>query len=352
MHVPSSLQRVINVKNVLIAALLWVATLLPGWAQLPGRGFSVANIVEQRDRKTARQQGEEALNAGDVPSAVRQLERWVEAVPTDYDGALLLAKAYGRAGRVADSSLAARLAANIGKPDQFPAVYMPQRRYGRYRIHYPNGYSPLRRYRLVVLLHGNGNTSELMLNWGKTLGLDNCILVAPDAPYLKVRESFASFKERFSAAGDGNGMPDTMSADVITLSAEWYHDVVKDARQRLNVSLDKPLLVGFSQGGFYAHVMATRFPETFVGIVSVCGSMYPEGRVIERYDRLRTFGIDVMVAHGRLDDVVPFQTAQLIVGALETAKVNTVFVPFDGKHWPTAEANSAIRQWIVERTKP
>lgn len=333
----------------LLCATLLAA--LPLAAQLPDRGFSVHALLEQRERKTARQLGEEALVAGDVERAIRHLERWIDAAPTDADGAVALARAYGRAGRVADSAAAMRLATLQGKSDGFPAVYIPQRRFGRYRVYYPNGYSPQRRYRLVVLLHGNGNTSELMLSWGKTLALDNCILVAPDAPYLKVKESFAAFRERYSAAGEGNGMPDSLAADVVSLSAEWYHDVVKDARQRLSVTLDKPLLVGFSQGGFYAHVLATRFPETFAGIVSICGSMYPEGKVIERYDRLRTYGIDVLVAHGRQDDVVPFQTAQLIVGALETARVNHVFVPFDGKHWPTAEANAAIRQWIIDRTK-
>ncbi len=320
-------------------------------AQLPQQEFNLGTILEQRERKTARQLGEEALNSGDAERAVRLLERWIEAAPTDSEGALILARAYGRAGRTADSVLAMRLANMNGKSDQFPAMYIPQRRFGRYRVHYPPGYTTQRRYRLVVLLHGNGNTSELMLNWGKTLALDNCILVAPDAPYLKVKESLGTMRERYSAANDGHGMPDSMAADVMTLSAEWYHDVVKDARQRLNVTLDKPLLVGFSQGGYYAHMLATRFPETFAGIVSICGSMYPEGRVLERYDRLRTYGIDVMVAHGRLDDIVPFQTAQLIMGALETAKVNAVFVPFDGKHWPTAEANAAIRQWIIDRTK-
>jgi len=372
-------------KRVFLLVLVTLGSAYQIVAQLPSNDFSLPALLSQRERRASVSVAEDFIRKREYASAIPLLERWIAASPNDPDAAVHLARCYARTGRANECSMALQLAVANGlndvevairhpdfdslrgsvpfrtfveqtrlrKNDMFPAIVIPQRRFGKYRVYYPPGYTQAngKRYRLVVLLHGNGHNSEFMLSWGRGLGLDNCILVCPDAPYVKIRESITSFRDRYSAAAEGFGVPDSMMPDIVTLSSAWYQDVVKDAQQRFPVTLDKPVIIGFSQGGYYAHVVGTRYPETYGGIVSVCGSMYPEGKVLERYDKLRTYGVDVLVAHGRQDDVVPFQTAQLILGALESSKVNVVFVPFEGKHWPTPEVNAAIRQWIIERVK-
>lgn len=345
-------------------------------------GVDLGDLLRSGDRRTLRVQAEELITKNnDFRGALPLLERWIEAAPSDADGAYLLARCYTNLGRYGDAVLAARLAVENGLANagilmsstefeplrsrkdyhtlvdamrsreqadrQFPVMFARQVRWGRYRVGYPAHYVQGRRYKLVLLLHGNGHTPEFMLSWARGLGLDDCIFVCPEAPYLKIRESFGSLRERYSAAGEGLGMADSSQSDIVTTSAQWYHDVAMDAREKLPVTMDKTIIVGFSQGGFYSQVLATRYPAYYRSVVSICASMYAAGRVVERLDSLRTYGIDVLILHGRSDDIVPFQTGELLAGAMTRAGVRHDFVPFDGGHWPSHDASIRIRQWIT-----
>lgn len=348
------------------------------------RGLSQINLSEllaASDKRTLRMRAEEQLKLRNDSAAVRLFERWLQAAPADADAAWLLGTAYVRLGRYSEASLALQLAISSGFGDadshiqsgefatfrqrrefddvsralreqknvvkSVQIVTLPQTRMGRYKVVLPDGFNPLFQYRVILLIHGNGHSADVMLQWARSLGLNQCVLVCADAPYVKLKEVIASAKERYSAAGEGLGIPDSSAGTVVTLSAEWYHDVLEDARARFGGNVIKPLIVGFSQGGFYAHVLATRYPESIAGIASICGSMYAHGHVMERYGKLRQYGIDVLVSHGTKDDVVPYQTSEFIVAALAREGVRYTFLPFKGGHWPTEEVEQDIRSWVL-----
>jgi predicted esterase len=230
--------------------------------------------------------------------------------------------------------------------------FVTQRRIGRYRVMLPAGMQPGRRYPLVILFHGNGNSPSVMLNWARELKLDSTMFICPEAPYVKLPETMSSGAPRYTAMADAMGIGDTVSPEAVSLSADWYYDVIRDAQRTLPVdTLEKPSLIGFSQGGFYSHVVMTRHPDAFSSVASICASMYPEGKVFERYAGLRSFDLEVLVAHGRQDTVVPFQTGENIKNALESAGLKPLFVPFDGGHWPSPVATERIRQWLLSRRK-
>ncbi len=329
------------------------------YAQLPSFPFDIRSLIQQADRRTLRERADELITKrNDYAGAIPCLEKWLSAVPGDAEAAMLLSTCYDSVGRTADARLAMNLALADGlkareQADRdFPPLFHKQVRWGRSRVLYPAVMKKGEQYRLVLLLHGNGHTPEFMLSWAKTLGLDKAIFICPEAPYMKVRETVTSQRERYSAAGESLGMPDSLFGEIIDLSAEWYHDVAMDAMQRLPVARNlKPIIVGFSQGGFYAHVLATRHPEAYASIVSICASMYTAGHVTEKYDRLRTYGVDALVLHGTKDDVVPLQTGELIHSAMEAARVQHVYMPFDGGHWPSAEATVMIRRWMIEHDR-
>lgn len=244
--------------------------------------------------------------------------------------------------------------------------YLPQVRFGRYHILAPKVLSPDTTYNVVLLLHGNGHGPEVMLDWSKDLNLANTIYIAPEAPYLKWRESKVAETDKFMAILIDSTVPDSMQAEIINTSAQWYHDVMKEAMASLRttpikrsafdltsnvrkttavpLTYAKPHVVGFSQGGFFAQVLATRHPNDFAGVVSMSGSMYAAGNVVERYPVLRT--MPVLLCHGRQDDIVPFRVATECVDALTQAKVEHTFIPFEGGHWPTPEITAQIRRWL------
>lgn len=339
--------------------------------------FSVRSLMQQRT--TVREQADQLLQQGKGAQAIPLYESWLRLAPTDAEAALNLASAYAAAGRPQDALASIQLALHNGlrrmqrinadprlapllraaDPTAFDVrarlaadtasriMYTPQTRIGTSLVTYPDGYSPDRRYRLVVLLHGNGHSSTVMTSWARRLGLGDVILLAPQAPYVKMAETMASLRERYSAAGEELYAPDSLLDDVVTSSVEWYHDAMMQAWRTLPVDQQKkPIVIGFSQGGFYAHVLATRYPGDIEAFCSISASMYAHGNVSSGYPQLRTFGVRALVLHGTKDDIVPLQTAELIRAGLQQAGVDHAYFTFEGAHWPTSEADRRIVEWM------
>lgn len=334
----------------LVCVALWTAPLV-------AQRLDLKALLKQSDRRSSKDRAVELVQKGKPSEAIPFLEHWLRAVPADAEAAQMLAGCYASTGHPNDAKAAQELANLNGIVEReavakdYSLLFHTQVRWGRSRVLYPPEFKAGESNRLVVLLHGNGHTPEIMLSWARGLKLKNVIFVCPEAPYLKTKESFAAQREKFSASGEALGMPDSSFASIVDLSAEWYESVCIDARRQLPVADGKTIIIGFSQGGFFANVLATRYPETFAALISLSASMYPAGKVVERYDRLKESGIDVLLAHGTKDEVVPFQTAELMKAAMERAGVNVSYEPFEGGHWPTPELTEKIAIFIREHLK-
>jgi predicted esterase len=347
--------------------------------------FDASALLNQQ-RRSAREQADAAAGRTDWNTAIRLYEQWLALAPSDSDGCARLARCYAVTGRHADAVKVMRLAlandyqgdlrlerddawkgllasafgveiramidAHVASRADITTHYTTLQRLGRYQVLMPPKADPKKRYRMVLLLHGNGHRPEIMLRWAKQLNVPDVIWVAPEAPYVKTHEVMASHREQYSAAGESLHAPDSLRDDIVKYSSAWYHSVIDDARATLPVTNDKPVVIGFSQGGFYAHVVGTRFPEHVASIVSICGSMYADGDVTTNYSKLRTYGIPVLVLHGTKDETVPLQTGELIDASLTSAQVPHVYRPFNGGHWPTAEADQAVRDWLNGTLRP
>lgn len=244
--------------------------------------------------------------------------------------------------------LIAELKKNFDKNDDFPLRYTEQTRIGRYRILYPPNYNPANKYHLGLVLHGNSQDPNIILRWAKELKLEDFIFVCPEAPYVKVKETVWSGKMRLSAAGEELGVPDSNKSDIVEYSARWYVNVLNDAEKSLPVYRETRTLIGFSQGGFYAGVLATRFPHKFKTTIMMCASYYDFGRNADRWWVLNKYGIDVLHVHGKSDPTVPFQTAELLHSQLESVGVKNTFLPFEGGHWMSPDITVKIADWITE----
>ncbi len=232
------------------------------------------------------------------------------------------------------------------KASKFPLKFTEQKRMGRYRVLYPTNYDSSLLYNLCLLLHGNSQNPEFILQWVQSLHIKNTIFISPEAPYLKFKESIYAGESRFSAAGEDQFFPDTLKDDIINMSAEWYHDVLLDALKTLPINNHKPAIMGFSQGGFYASVLASRYAKDISTAIVLCGSIYKEGNVLDNLENLKNHNVDMLLVHGTKDMVVPFQTAELLRNALIEKQVQHTFVPFDGGHWPSTEMHTIIQQWF------
>lgn len=237
---------------------------------------------------------------------------------------------------------------NSKRKEDFPYEFAEQKRIGRYRLLYPPKYNPKVKCSLVLLLHGNSQEPSVMLNWAKQLNVPNVIFVCPEGTYTHVAESLKRGSHRFTAAGEYLLAPDSLKSVIVDYSAEWYNSVLMDAKRKLNVyKFDPCTVIGFSQGGFYASVLASRYPENYSNIVSICGSLYHEGLLEEYVTNFKRYGIEVLLLHGNQDQVVPIQTSQLYKSLLDKSGVTNQMYSFEGGHWPSYEATKKISEWIT-----
>ncbi len=316
------------------------------------QGQAIHDIVANPDKRTLRERADEALRKGAPDSVVISMyEQWLHAVPSDTSAAKQLAALYTKVGRTADASAATRLSSpeSPSADPRLETVYTLQVRLGMYKVYGPAKPKPGIKYPAVLVLHGNGHNEEVMLNWVKSLNMDSVYFILPQAPYAKLSDIMASHRPRYSATDVAPTLPDSLLPQVVDASAAWYHDAYIDASVRYPISAIKPIVIGFSQGGFYSYAVATRYPHTFQSVVSVCASMYAYGGIRERLPDLRAHGIDVLVLHGSKDDVVPLQVGELISSLLHGSNVQHTFHVFEGGHWPSAPATAMIRNWLITR---
>ncbi|MBV6464330.1 MAG: hypothetical protein OKBPIBMD_01785 [Chlorobi bacterium] len=312
------------------------------------------DIFTRKDKRTYRERADELFQTGlSDGAAIRLYEQWLNVVPADSVAANKLLQLYTRNGRKQDEvRLGSYLKSITNTPDQrIQTVQTLQVRLGLYKVLLPRQLKPGVTYPSVLVLHGNGNTEDLMIEWIKSFNMDSVIFVFPQAPYPKMADIKATQRDAYSATDAAPFMSDSLRNEVVSTSAIWYRDAYLDASIRYPISAVKPIIVGFSQGGFYAYAVATRFPETFQGIVSVSASMYAYGEVQQYIPVLKTHGIEVLVLHGTKDAVVRPQTGELLSALLTRNGVTNTFRFFDGGHWPTPDASAMVREWLASRLK-
>lgn len=334
-----------------------------------------------QDVRSFREKADSELSKGNFILAQQLYERWVEAMPRDAESFVLLAKCrfkqndkdgglsaleraaklgYTRADLIeADTAFTAysgikkydltlaTIRKNKTDGEKYPFRYVQQVRMGRYRILYPKNYNPDKRYNLAVMLHGNGNDPTIMLKLAEQLNLEDIIVISPEAPYLKFKESASSFTEKYTATGEDRNFPDSLKDDVISLSAQWYDSIIDDASTFLPLKKTLPLLIGFSQGGFYASVIGTRFPHRYSGIATICASMYQEGKVLENLKNLKKYSVPYLILHSNNDPVVPYQTGELLASSMKSENIDYEFFSYPGGHWVNDEAMAKLKNWII-----
>ena len=350
--------------------------------------------AQSPDNRSAFQKGRDAMNAGLHSEAMLHFEQWTKLIPRDPIAFAYLASCHARIGNpqqtiqsviaslqagledihllemdtilrgvIKKNAVLARSLSPVFKAQEdpwvamltyahtqaqrFPLSFALQQRIGRYRTLLPKGYDSTKQYSFILLLHGNGLDPSFMLNWIESFGFSSHIIIAPEAPYLKFNESFHAGIQKYSGRGDDQRIPDSLDAEVITLTADWYHSIIDQARKTLPISMNPGIVMGFSQGGFFATVLLTRYPESYSTAITMCGSQYPSGKVVEGLQAVKKLNRDMLILHGRQDQTVPYSIAETFAGNVKEHDIPFQFLSFDGGHWPTDDVLDEIKAWIV-----
>lgn len=102
-------------------------------------------------------------------------------------------------------------------------------------------------------------------------------------------------------------------------------EALADVFRRASIDRSRIVLLGFSDGASYALSLGLANPGLFTAVVALSPGMFAPPSVLDRNQR-------IFIAHGRDDQVLPFDNAREIAGALSGNGARLRFRPFNGRH--------------------
>ncbi|GAB5514368.1 alpha/beta hydrolase [Rhodopirellula baltica] len=173
---------------------------------------------------------------------------------------------------------------------------------------------------IVVMLHGYGASQEDLIPLGEYIGVEQQCQVYPEAPISVPDGGFAWATE--------DAHWESSTKQIIALIEE-LHDSNQDAKIAVG---------GFSQGATLASLLA-KDPELPVDDLFLYSPAWLEFKS-ELPDKVRP---DVLLAHGRFDQVLPFFDAKEMLGALLRHDANVNWIPFNDGHTIPKQVVDATR---------
>ena len=133
----------------------------------------------------------------------------------------------------------------------------------------------------------------------------------------------------------------------IRQSAAELEALIEQEIQR-GIDPGRIILAGFSQGGAIALHTGLRYPRKLAGILAL-STYIPLGDTLA--DEISPAGreIAVFMAHGRQDDILSFEIAQLSRERLSPLNPNIEWHEYDMAHSLCMEELIHIRQWLLTR---
>lgn len=112
------------------------------------------------------------------------------------------------------------------------------------------------------------------------------------------------------------------------------------------IPADKIILAGFSQGGVVSLHLAPRFTQKLAGVMALSTYMCAPNKLA---DEAKHTNLNVFMAHGRHDDVVPHSAGRNAFDILQANNMDVSWQDYPMAHQVCGEELAAIRQWLIAR---
>lgn len=198
---------------------------------------------------------------------------------------------------------------------------------------------------MIVLVHGYGSRPEDLTGFAERTDLPaGARVLLPRAPLLT-----------HPPVGPEGGRAWWIFPHDFHDLRHQHLDGVREAQRGLSAFLDqhtsssdRVVLGGFSQGALLALDLAAHDPRPLAGLILLSSTLMDERELVPHLASRR--GLRVRVAHGRSDDVLPFERAEDLRGALERAGLDVRFDAFDGGHEVTLGVSEGTARFVREVT--
>lgn len=214
-----------------------------------------------------------------------------------------------------------------------------------YRLLFPD-YDTLRKYPLVIFLHGSGERGSdnvAQLKWGvqnfatdENMRLHPAIVIAPQCPSQ-------SHWSNFTNSNHGPMQLMSQPSDPMKLVIA----LIKQAESKLPIDTNRIYITGLSMGGFGTYDAIERYPNMFAAAVPVCGGG-------DETKASSIAHIPIWIFHGAEDPTVNPQYALNMTEALRKAGAHpalTMYPETGHFSWIAAYNDEAMMEWLFRQHK-
>ena len=210
---------------------------------------------------------------------------------------------------------------------------------------------------VVVLMHGYGAPGDDLVPLYRVLDVPREVrFVFPEAPLSP--PEFASFAGRAwwpidvaalqLAMMQGRARERTRSLpEGIESAHALLVGMLDELERELQVSSDRIVLGGFSQGSMLACDVVLRTQRQFAGLILL--SSTPLGLDIWQPLMAARKGLPILLTHGTQDPLLPFTMAEELRELWQAAGASVQWVPFPGGHELPHVALDALGRFVRER---
>ena len=163
---------------------------------------------------------------------------------------------------------------------------------------------------VIILLHGWTGDEDSMWVFAARLP-NNALLVAPRAPHEVISEQYSGNSWVSRKSGEWSWLDDYRS------SVSELNALIDKLALQLDGDFSKFNMVGFSQGAAMCYAYALLNPGRVAKLAGLAG--FVPDRCEEEAAKLPMKGVDVLIAHGTKDQIVPLERAKSAVDLMQMA---------------------------------
>lgn len=218
-----------------------------------------------------------------------------------------------------------------------------------YRILMPENYSTVRKYPLVVFMHGSGergNDNRAQLTHGSALFLKDSVRKEFPAivifPQCAKNTSWATLMAQRDSAGNRTGFIFPAEA-APTIPSMLLYKLIDSLLASKNVDSKRAYVGGLSMGGMGTFDMLARFPSRFAAAFPICGA--GNEALCGRYAK----NTALWIFHGADDNVVPPGSSRKFYELLKQAGADVRYTEYPGvghNSWDNAFAEPELLPWL------
>lgn len=188
--------------------------------------------------------------------------------------------------------------------------------------------------KVMVVLHGRGDSAEGFTMLPQFLELDDMNYLLLDAPF----EYYGGYSWYALPPKQLPGIE--YSSKVLEEIFDTIFEEQFDAQQSF--------LFGFSQGSLLTFEFGARYKKALAGYIAVSGYIYDEKKVAQEYNPSLNQN-NWLAIHGTKDSVLAFESSKKQVEYLQEEGFQITFKSFEKDHEVIKEELKFIREWMLQQ---